>query len=206
MEQDYLLKLTMAVYKISDLFPEREPLRWQIKESAGKVLIEAIKADFLPGARDKVLAETRAIAALFELADRYHWINPKNLLILKQEYARLSQDMGQKSLPTPREERLYPAKMEAKQPSVIAVKPKSAPFSRPDTPRIPPKRRQEKITSMLNIKKRIDLSELRKIFPTVGARTLRRDMEAMLEKGLISRKRNGQKDVTYQLLENGHNL
>jgi len=196
MEQDYLLKLTIAAYKISNLLPEKEPLRIQIKESIGKVLVEAIKTDFFTEAKAKALAEIQALSSLFSLAETQNWVNPRNLLILKQEYAKLGQSFNVDKQTVSRKA----IEQEPKHTEEPVFKPRISRPASPDLPRISPKKRQEKIVSMLDIKKRLDLSELRKIFPRVGARTLRRDMEALLEKGLISRKRNGQKDVTYQSL------
>lgn len=191
MEQNYLLKLTIAGYRIGDLFPEKEPLRWQIKESIGKILFETIKSQFLSDSKNLVFAEIQALKAMLDMAENQNWINSKNILILRQEYDKLAQEMKQVSSHT------NMPNMPIKSAEIVAkIKPQ-----KPVMPKLSPEKRQERIVSMLNFKKRINLSDLKKIFPQVGSRTLRRDMESLLEQGLITRKRNGQKDVTYQVLQ-----
>ena len=186
-----MLKLTIAGYRIGDLFPGKEPLRWQIKESMGKILFETIKSQFLPDSKTLVFAEIQALKTMLDIAENQNWINSKNILILKQEYDKLAQEMKQVS-------RSINAPNMPEKPVEVVVKPKS---QKPVMPKLSPEKRQERIVSMLNFRKRINLSDLKKIFPQVGSRTLRRDMEALLEQGLITRKRNGQKDVTYQVLQ-----
>ena len=190
MEQNYLLKLTIAGYRIGDLFPEKEPLRWQMKESMGKILFETIKSQFLAESRTIVFAEIQALKTMLDMAGNQNWVNGKNILILKQEYDKLAQEMRENpksSMPN------MPSKT-----SEISVKPR---IQKSAMPKLSPEKRQERIVSMLNFKKKINLSDLKKIFPQVGSRTLRRDMEALLQQGLITRRRNGQKDVTYQTLQ-----
>ncbi|MFA5349000.1 MAG: DeoR family transcriptional regulator [Candidatus Paceibacterota bacterium] len=191
MEQNYLLKLTIAGYKISDLFPEKEPLRWQIKESMGKILFETIKSQFLTESKTIVFAEIQALKTMLDISESQNWINSKNILILKQEYDKLAQEMRQINRPSSAPN--IPQKAVE-----IVAKPRP---QRVSMPKLSPEKRQERIVSMLNFKKRINLSDLKKIFPQVGSRTLRRDMEALLHQGLITRKRDGQKDVTYQVLQ-----
>jgi hypothetical protein len=194
MEQNYLLKLTIAGYRISDLFPEKEPLSWQAKEAFGKILFETIKSQFLASSKDIVFAEIQALNGMFDLIENQKWVDPKNLLILRQEYNKLAQEMRQ----IQRSEPVAPKTQERVVETI--VKPRVQ-VAKPVMPKLSPEKRQERIVSMLNFKKRIDLSDLKKIFPQVGSRTLRRDMEALLERGMISRKRNGQKDVTYTVLQ-----
>jgi hypothetical protein len=194
MEQNYLLKLTIAGYKISDLFPEKEPLRWQVKESLGKILFETIKGQFLPNSKDLVFAEIQALNTMLDLVKSQNWVNDKNLLILRQEYSKLGQEIRQIEHSEPNAPKIQEKTTET------AVKPRIQ-TQKPAMPKLSPEKRQERIVSMLNFKKRINLSDLKKIFPQVGSRTLRRDMEALLERGMISRKRNGQKDVTYMVLQ-----
>jgi hypothetical protein len=194
MEQNYLLKLTIAGYKISELFPEKEPLRWQTKEAVGKILFETIKSQFLASSKDIVFAEIQALNGMLDLIENQKWVDSKNLLILRQEYSKLAQEMRQIQHP----EVVSPQTLERSQEAMVRPRIQAP---KPIMPKLSPEKRQERIVSMLNFKKRINLSDLKKIFPQVGSRTLRRDMEVLLERGMISRKRNGQKDVTYLVLQ-----
>jgi predicted HTH transcriptional regulator len=198
MEKDYLIKLTLAVYKVTELFPEKEPLRYQIREKANEILAELISDN--PGLslekKEELLEKIGAINAYFEIARYQNWVNEKNLVVLEREYAKLKniQEFSEKN-----------KELSSKEGRVLQTKKhqiKENPPKQPVLPKISPIQRQEKILNLLKYKKRITLSELRKIFPQVSSRTLRRDMEAIFKKGLISRKRKGQKDVAYQLIGN----
>ena len=45
MNKDYLIKVTLAVYKVTGMFPNREPLRYQIRQRANEILAELLGKD-----------------------------------------------------------------------------------------------------------------------------------------------------------------
>ena len=42
MDRDYLIKLTLAVYKVTKIFPSKEPLKFLIREKANQILADFI--------------------------------------------------------------------------------------------------------------------------------------------------------------------
>jgi DNA-binding transcriptional ArsR family regulator len=198
MDREYLIKLTVAVYKVTALFPEKEPLRYQIREKANQILVELLSTnpEINQPQQNQILRGIEALKIYFEIAKRQEWVNEKNLEILNKEYEIIAHQIKE----------IF--KKQAK-------KPQESPFSRkedqkklqqnfPQTAtkaKLSPEKRREKILKLLDYKKKITLSELRKMFFQVSQRTLRRDMEYLIRKGIVSRKRKGQKDVLYQLIE-----
>lgn len=197
-DNDYFIRLTLAVYKVTGLFPEKEPLKYQIRELANKILSELVCAQNTRLKENSAISLIEKIKTLLKVAQFQNWVKEQNILIIAKEYEKILEDLlklenlkaeeNGKDLPKPekKEKNTLIARRESKIPPAL---------------RIPPEKRQEKIMNMLHYKKRINLSELKKIFGLVSARTLRRDMEALVKAGIIDRKREGQKDVSYWILE-----
>ena len=81
---EHCLKLTLAVYRVTELFPETgEDLKWQIRESANRIL-----ADLLMNQGEK---SSRPIKELFEKVERQNWVDSRNFLVLKREYDKIQQ-------------------------------------------------------------------------------------------------------------------
>ena len=77
----YFLKLTLAVYKVTGLFPEGgRALQAQIRESANKVL-----ADLL---LDQTV-QVNGLLELFQVAAEKDWVDPRNFLVLRKEYGKM---------------------------------------------------------------------------------------------------------------------
>ncbi|HDJ30389.1 MAG TPA: DeoR family transcriptional regulator [bacterium] len=191
MELSYLVKLTLAVYRVTQKIPLQEPLRYKIREIADKILEEYVKSN---PASSLMLRYIDLLQAFFHIAQQENWVNPLNFQILSQEYQKLAQKIkthSQKSQPSQEVIHLPPKqKIEAKEREFVGKEIK-----------VRPSFRQQKILSLLKENKQLTLSQLRKLFPQVSDRTLRRDMESFLKAGLISRKRMGRKDVLYTLKE-----
>ncbi len=198
MDNDYFIKLTLSVYRVTGLFPEREPLKSQIREMANQILVELIcaKSGGLKGGL--INTSIQKIKALLRVASFQNWVKEENILIILKEYDRILERLSAKETLETKES--PDAVLGSKQ----SIKPiqKTKKTDLVFVVRVPPEKRQEKIMNLLNYKKRINLSELKRVFSGVSPRTLRRDMELLAKNGLVSRKRDGQKDVAYWLAEN----
>lgn len=84
-EKEHFLKLTLAVYKVTELFPEEgESLKAQIRESADRVLADLIYSE----------NGSRHIGKLKEflgLAKEKNWVDSRNFLVLEKEYGKIRQ-------------------------------------------------------------------------------------------------------------------
>ena len=176
MNKDYVIKLNLAVYKVTELFPQFEPLKYQIRKKANDILLYVIRGEN----KRKILKEIEGINIYFDLAVKQKWINENNLFILKQEYKKIAEE--------------YEIKPKVKEKKIKDIKKISK------IKKISRRGREEEILRLLRNKERVRLSELKLIFPHVSSRTLRRDMEALIKEGKAKRKRDGQKDVSYQFI------
>jgi len=61
--------------------------------------------------------------------------------------------------------------------------------------------RQKKILEILKEKRKIQVGQVKEFFPNVSKRTLRRDFQSLLKKGIIER--IGEKNKTFYQLKNG---
>jgi len=83
MEGDFYLKLTLAVYKVTELFPEGEVLKTQIRELADKILINLI-------CNENSSRYIRMIKECFDLAEAQGWVDSRNFLALVREYDKIA--------------------------------------------------------------------------------------------------------------------
>lgn len=163
MDRDYLIKLTLAVYKVTDIFPKEEPLKFLIREKANQILVDSISKEKI----EKIRRNIEIINSYFEVAEKQDWVDELNFLVLKREYARIKE--GLKS------------KKGSANPIISQKNPKSA------SPQSDLSERCRKILEILKQKERAQVWEFKKIFPEVTKRTLRRDFEFLLRQGLIER-------------------
>jgi len=167
MERDLLVQLTNVVYRLTLLFPKKEPLRYKIREVADDILAKSQEKDL------------ENINSFFEVAKNQNWVSPDQILAIQKEYDNLRRAF----------------KEEKEDPSVVRTVALQEIKEDPQNSLI---ERQEKILSFLRENGRVQVGQLVQVFPEVTKRTLRRDFEYMLGKGLVERigERN---DTFYQL-------
>jgi hypothetical protein len=177
-DKDHIIKLTLAVYKITDKFLPEEPLKFKIREKASEILAILFGANPSSSKKDKekLLAQINILEAYFHIAQNQNWVDPKNFLILGREYRKIKESFSGFS----KRKRSFPQKKE-------------------NNLRFPPEIRQQKILNILEKKGEVSLEELKESFPQVCSRTLRRDLKALMSQNNIQRIRNGKKDVIFKL-------
>jgi len=156
------LEMTLAVYKVTDLFPkEGRELQFQIRKSANQILIDLLLSRNV---------RVNNLLELFQMAAGKDWINPRNFLVLRKEYAKL--------------QGLFPNNSKANnvQDLVLSLPPKTAEFNNG---------RQKTIFNILKEKKKIQLRDITPSFPQVSRRTLIRDLEELCQTGLVIKNGNG---------------
>ncbi len=153
------LKLTLAVYKVTASFPqEGRDLKTKIRESANNIL-----AGLLSG------KEVRAneLLDLFQAAAEKDWVDPRNFLVLRKEYAKL-QGM------------LFEAAPQTTGPGEALAKQRPAQPSFNNS-------RQKAIYGIIKERKRLQLRDLTPSFPQVSRRTLIRDLEELCHTGNVTK-------------------
>src|SRR3989344_5438369 len=82
LEKEHLLKLTLAAYKVTAIFPVEEELGLKIRESADKIL-----AGLLLNKSDENCSRLiKEILGLFDLAEKKNLVDSRNLAVLRSEY------------------------------------------------------------------------------------------------------------------------
>jgi hypothetical protein len=173
MSKSFYIKLTFAVYKVTQLFPKGESLAEEIRQKADETLIGLIRNDY------KAYFEgVKSLNGLFDLAEKKGWIDQRNFQVLRREYAKVA-----KEKPAPVEQ-------------PVAVGDNSLLGSKN-------RRRQEAILDALKATGKIKLKDLARAFPNVTRRTLIRDLSLFCRSGLVERVGTGRsisyniKNVTF---------
>jgi predicted HTH transcriptional regulator len=139
-----------------------------------------ILADFGELKSSQILKNLEILDGFFEVAKAQNWVSIVKLLPIQEEYNRIKAEI----------------KTIAKRP------PKSTEKEiRGGRPLKNINSRQERILAILKEKGRAQVWELKQIFPEVTKRTLRRDFESLLKKGIIERM--GERNTTFYQLKVG---
>ena len=84
MSKEPYIRLTLGVYKVSELFPAKEPLKREIKKLADEILVS-----LLVNQSENCSRTIAEMAKLLDLAESRGWVDPRNFLVLRREYAKI---------------------------------------------------------------------------------------------------------------------
>ena len=90
MSKEFYIRLTLGVYKVSQLFPERDPLKTELRELADEILISLLCSKY-KGCSENI----GLIQNIFDLAESRGLADPRNFLVLRREYAKLDKAIGE---------------------------------------------------------------------------------------------------------------
>ena len=201
MDRNYFLKPTTNLYRLTLLFPKKEPLRYKIRELADDILADCVLALNSNSEQPESLVLKRRTAENLEVLDSYlelaksqNWVSPFDVLEIQKEYNKIKKQT-EELLVFKEETRKIPI-FENK----IIPKAKSSFSSESTLERKKSAReiRQEKILNFLKEKGRAQVSEIKKILSGVSKRTIRRDFDSLLQEGIVER--GGEKNNTYYQL------
>jgi len=191
-EKNFLIQLTNDLYRLTILFPKKEPLRYKIRQWADEILANFIQLETkqkLIGDRPvnnnfsllnqmrtlkrQILEDLEVLDSFFEIAKSQKWVSLQETINLQGEYVKLKEELEKEQMP----EMLFPE----------------------GEKRLSINERQQKILEVLKERGKVQVWEIKKIFPDVSKRTLRRDFEQMLSQGLIER--IGERNETFYQLK-----
>jgi Fic family protein len=187
MDKKYLLQITNELYRLTLLFPKKEPLRYKMRELADDILADSLRNTNKSDSSNKcneeraryIEEDLEVLDGFFEVAKAQNWVSPTDILNLQKEYIKLK---GQLKL------KIEPIKSEVK---LTEVRPLQNSINE----------RQEKILAVLKEKEKAQVWQIKQIFPEVSKRTLRRDFENLFKRGII--KRMGDRNETFYQLKEG---
>ncbi len=185
MNEDYLIKLTLTLYQITDTWDGYGFLKVQLRNLSNEILVDFILVSRRETALDiqaQLIKNINTINTILLQARSNKLINREHFLMFQREYDRIKdeiQRMGLNRIVKTEETKPLKPKKEARQPKIEAHEPKTEG---------PIGKRQGKILKLLEKKEKTQVSGLKQIFPDVSKRTLRRDLDDLLKKGLVERK------------------
>jgi DNA-binding transcriptional ArsR family regulator len=193
MEKEYFIQLTKGVYRLTLLFPKKEPLRYKLRELADEILANLIlilrgnfhKSGNLVG---EVERDLEVLDVYFEIAKDQNWVSPNDILEIQREYSNIKEEIEKAK--KEEEKNPQPEIKENPQPEKEKVIGGNDNIIN---------ERQEKILEFLREKGRAQVGQLVSVFPQVSKRTLRRDFRSLLKRGLIER--IGEKNYTFYQLK-----
>lgn len=213
MNRNFFVRLAFAVHRVADALPQEEQIAEEIREAASTILADLIvfvdkEVVKIEKKRDILLRLKKQIELLVGYLDRAKeedWVNPENFSLLKEEYGNIqefleifegisfseekivldsevedrgSREQGKES---PKES-IRGSDNEAEVPLPVSTIPSKVPDKSVLT------QRQKRIIDFLRTKQDAQVWELQKILPEVTKRTLRRDLDELLQKNLVERK------------------
>ncbi len=107
MDKNSLIQLTNNLYRLTLLFPKKEPLRYKMREVADDILADLIKqvAEVRPPqlknkiTEDEPLSDLEVLDGFFEVAKEQNWVSPEEILKLQENYSKLGEEDKSSSLP-----------------------------------------------------------------------------------------------------------
>jgi DNA-binding HxlR family transcriptional regulator len=176
---DYFFKLTLGVYKVTDLYPKEEPLTVKTRERALRILADLISASPNPGIKKlenvapAVENNIEIILELFDLAEHQNWVNSKNFAVLEREYRELGESLKKEA--------------EKREKPNWAGKSSLNPEKKEKEKKLILNKRQEKILELLREKRSAQTGDILKSFDGLSKRTLRRDLRELAEQKIVER-------------------
>ncbi|MDO8474015.1 MAG: hypothetical protein Q7S62_00450 [bacterium] len=187
MNHDFFIKLTLGAYRVTDLLPPAEHAKAEIRSLANAVLVNLIlfsennpitseqRKSLIPKIQEEIGSLVGYVIGLKSNSK----IETKYLLILEKEYQKIAQWLDEQSFDPSTE---LGAQGRQAQVSV----PVEVPQKKEEDGSL--SERQRKIMGILQNKEKTQVWELQKVLTEVTKRTLRRDLDDLLQHNLIERK------------------
>lgn len=158
------LQLTDIAYRLLEYFPDQDPLKLKTKEKVLSVMENLVLVD--EERQGKILADIEIILGYFKIAKSHGWINSINYLIICNEYKKVKNEI----------------KSDLVEPKIQKNQKVSEPVLD-----IMLSDRQKKILDFLKERESAQVMDLQGVLPTVTKRTIRRDLDELLDSGKIVR-------------------
>jgi len=188
MDKNYFVELTISLYQATDVFPDEEPLKFLLRKKANQLLEELAPHHFSQNSTlaleeaMKIDRKIQVLQSLLKVAEAREKTDSLTIFLLNEEYGRIKEELG-----SVRPEKVFEEEQER------AVKS----FSEKREEEIILSKRQGRVLDLLRQEPNLKANEIAQKFPGVTNRTIRRDLEALANQRLLSRKREGS-HVLYQ--------
>lgn len=179
MNIEEIIKLTNAVYKVTDLFPAKDPLKIAIRKEALDVLFYStlVAKGIDPKSKGNVFTSLKLLEAYFQISSKQNWVDERNFNILQAEYDKVKQffeELAKKSKPEKKKPDLDQQPKEEKKEIMV----RQIEYEKLSD-------LQLKVLEILQNKGQLKPNELKEFFPEVSARSIRRELRELREKNII---------------------
>jgi len=203
MDKSYYIKLTQAVYRTTDKFPEGEPLKLKIRDKANEILADLVL--YNPHIQEETFKAIELLQNYFEVARFQNWTNPLNFVVLEQEYDKVVEQLtvNSEQLTVNSEHKADDEVIVEEKPVQIKDEQKIVVKKEEKMEAQAPKElidRHKMIIDFLKNNGQAQVWQLKNILPNISKRTIRRDFEYLVKQGLVER--IGEKNNTfYRIVE-----
>ena len=188
MERDKIIKLTNALYKVTDLFPEKETLSISIRKRGNLILsffVVLSNKDLILSQEEfktfhlKCKRNVEILFSYFEIAETQNWINVKNFEILKNQYTQMMTDLGKIKIPEKKIVEKEVKKQEKKSEEIILKEEEKQKqnFTLTEI--------QEKVIKLIQGNGKIKPSDINGLFPGMNPRSIRRELRDLRDRGIV---------------------
>ena len=213
------VRLTMALYRVSERFPESESLRRRVRECADEILARATAGDGDAEKTTGVMAKNiDALRNYLLVASQMPWVAPINMRVLDREYTILrdavervilweskeaKRNQGEELLGSIDVPRAMPERTAPKEEKKETGFPQD--FDRAKiTPEVPPEAqepnpRQKKILEHIAGAGQAKISDFFSVLGGVSSKTIQRDLSELVDKNFL--KKQGEKRWTVYSIE-----
>lgn len=162
MDKEELKRILEKLYRLTLLFPKKEPLRYKIREIAIEIFSQVYgsKASFNP-----LIEKLDLLIDFLNFAKSQNWVKNSKINEVIEGYEKIREELKERN-------------------NIMKLN-----F------------RQEKILDILKEKKRVQVGDLKEIFPNLSKRTIRRDLVQLVKLGYVLR--TGEVSTTFYQLKNG---
>jgi len=185
--KENFLKLTSSAYRLSEYFPESDPLKTKAKAKILSVMEMLVSVNLEENAvvldnlnQQKIIEDIDMLLGYFEIAKNQEWISSINYLIISGEYKKIRDEISQvKAVKKTiiNDSIKEPANINQNTNGNIFKKENSQKFSE----------RQKKIVDFLKENEKAQVMDLQEVLPNITKRTIRRDLDQLLATGEVVR-------------------
>lgn len=212
--EDKFIKITSAVYRLLDFFPEGEPLKNRAKDKALAITENLVLVFGTQGwasfqkdkATNQLLEDIEILLNYLKLAKSFGWIDSINFLIVSKEYENIKAQILQSAIKPSAEpmQRIENTSVVAQTQKVTFQKTienqisfteerisspevRFAEGGQPKFPEFLISDRQKKILQILKEKGKAQVSDFKVVLGDITKRTIRRDLDELLKNNRIIR-------------------
>ena len=179
--ENKFLKLTNTVYKALEFFPEADPLKNRAKDKALEIMEHLVlineNSGWLSFQKEKIKVQLSEdidiLLGYLWIGKSQGWLYSVNCLIITNEYEKIKNEI--KPIVEPIIE------LTQKLPLPVNISDRQNPPAHEVTAR------QRKILEFLNKNEKAQVMDLQAVLPDITKRTIRRDLDELLEAGKIIR-------------------